>query len=149
MVCTFFGHRDAPPKMKEHLYTVLESVIKHNDVTTFYFGGQGNFDKMVKDTLMQLKRKYPHIVCEEVLAYLPPKACDEPPQKGIFTIYPEGMENVFPRFAIDARNRWMLEKVEVVITCVYRSGGGAAKYKRLAERMGKTVVEVSDGLDDA
>ena len=40
------------------------------------------------------------------------------------------------------RNRWMLERSDIVVTYV-RSPGGAAKFKALAERKGKHVIEVA------
>lgn len=137
MVCTFFGHRDSPQEVKELLCTALRQAIEKDGVTTFYFGGQGGFDRMVKEVLMQMKRVYPHISCTEVLAYLPQKTHAGAIHEEVATIYPEGMEKAFPRFSVDARNRWMLEKAQMVVTCVYRSAGGAAKYKRLAEKQGK------------
>ena len=59
------------------------------------------------------------------------------------TVYPEGLENVPKRFAIYARNKWMIEKSDFVVTCVNRSFGGAAQFKEFAIKRGKTVVELT------
>ena len=64
------------------------------------------------------------------------------------TILPEGIETVIKRFAIDYRNRWMIEHTDFVVTYVIHNlGSGAAKYKRMAERKGRTIIEVSGGTD--
>ena len=48
-----------------------------------------------------------------------------------------------PRFAIDYRNKWMIDHSDV-ITYVRRSFGGAAKSKTLAAKKNKTVIELSE-----
>lgn len=58
------------------------------------------------------------------------------------TIFPEGIENVPKRFAIDFRNRWMIEKSDCVVTCINRGFGGAAKAKSYAEKHGKNIIEI-------
>ena len=80
------------------------------------------------------------ICFDVVLAYLPKE--NDPLLDGSHTILQAGFEAVSPRFAIIHRNRWMLDRSDIVVTCV-RYPGGAAKYKALAERKGKTVVKVA------
>ena len=80
------------------------------------------------------------ICFDVVLAYLPKE--NDPSLDGSLTILPDGFESVPPRFAIDHRNRWMIDQSDVVVTYA-RYPGGAGKYKALAERKGKTVVKVA------
>ena len=77
-----------------------------------------------------------------MLAYLPKKK-DFDLTDFSDTVYPDGLENVPPRFAIDKRNRLMLDWADVVITYVCTSIGGAAKFKELAENKGKRVINLS------
>ena len=44
MICTFFGHRDAPESIKPLLRKVLLNLIENQGITQFYAGNQGNFD---------------------------------------------------------------------------------------------------------
>ena len=60
------------------------------------------------------------------------------------TVFPAGLENVPPRFAIDRRNHWMLRQAEVVVVYVAHTFGGAAKFAAKAERQGKTVINLAD-----
>ncbi len=139
MICTFFGHRNSPPTVKPLLRQVIIDLIEHHGVTQFYVGNQGNFDTMARSLLLELAQIYP-IHYAVVLAYLPKG--NDPSLDGSHTILPDGFEAVPPRFAIDHRNRWMLDRSDIVVTYV-RYPGGAAKYKALAERKGKAVVEVA------
>ena len=140
MTCTFLGHRDAPAQIKPLLRQVIIDLIEHHGVTRFYVGNQGNFDAMARNLLAELAQAYP-IHYDVVLAYLPKE--NDPSLDGSHTILPDGFEAVLPRFAIDHRNRWMLDRSDIVVTYVWYPGG-AVKYKALAERKGKTVVKLSD-----
>ena len=142
MTCTFFGHRDTPSTVKPLLRQVIIELIEQRDVTRFYVGNQGNFDAMARCLLAELAQTYP-IHYDVVLAYLQRE--NDPSIDGSHTILPDGFEAVPPRFAIDHRNRWMIDQSEFVVTYVRGSIGGAAKCKALAERKGKKVLEISDG----
>ncbi len=60
------------------------------------------------------------------------------------TIYPDGLENTPPRYAISKRNRWMIEKSYTIITYVTHQIGGAAQFKELSEKKGKNVINMAD-----
>ena len=139
MTCTFFGHRYSPASVKPLLRQVIMELIEQRGVTQFYVGNQGSFDAMAHSILAELAQTYP-IRYDVVLAYLPKE--NDPSLDGSHTILPDGFETVPPKFAIDHRNRWMLERSDIVVTYV-RSPGGAAKFKALAERKGKQVVEIN------
>lgn len=145
MVCTFFGHRNIAIDIYPKLYSTLEKLIKVNNVDEFYVGNQGSFDFTVIRCLKELKTKHPNIKYNIVLAYFP-KSNNS--QISTFeysdTIFPQGFEYIHPKFAIDKRNRWMIEKSDVVVTYVTREIGGAAKYKAIAEKKGKFVINISN-----
>ena len=140
MTVTFFGHRDAPQEVKAVLETVLSDLIEHHAAERFYVGSQGRFDRIVSKTLIILKNRYPHIDCAIVLAYMP----DEKLHEEIDTIVPERIELTHPKYAISKRNQWMLEQSDIVITYVTHTVGGAAKFKELAVKKGKSIIELSD-----
>lgn len=142
--CTFFGHKDTPNEVASVLQTVLTDLIENKHVDSFYVGNTGNFDRMVRRNLKFLKSLYPHIEYAVVLAYMPNKKggfeypCDSD------SIYPDGLENTPPKYAIVRRNRWMIDKSDYVVTYVRYTFGGAAQFKKLAERKGKTVINIAD-----
>ena len=108
-------------------------------ITVFYFGNNGNFDTMVRRQLEDLSNTY-SITYNVVLAYLPAKKSEYDDYTN--TILPEGIETAPKRFAISWRNKWMIEQADIVVTYVTHSFGGAAQFKAMAERQGKTVIEL-------
>ena len=58
------------------------------------------------------------------------------------SILPEGIETVPRRFAINYRNKWMMDKSDIIVTYVTRNFGGAWKFKQIAEKMKKMVVNI-------
>ncbi len=143
MVCTFFGNRDASETIQPDLETVLRNLIEQHGVTRFYVGHQGNFDRMVENTLKSLLKEYPHICHFVVLAYFPVDNRTDNLNDYTSTIFPDGLEKTPPKFAIDKRNRWMIRQSDFVVTYVQNPFGGAGKYKALAERKGLTVIELA------
>lgn len=128
-------------EIDKQLEKILLDLIENKNVDRFYVGSQGEFDCLVKNKLIKLKKIYPKITFDVVLAYMPRKKdvytnCDS-----FNTIYPEGLELVHPKYAISKRNLWMIENADYVITHVVRDGG-AAKFKRIAEKRGLTVINI-------
>ncbi len=142
-ICSFFGHSDAPQSIEGALCKVLIDLIENHSVAKFYVGNNGNFDAVVKRSLKKLKKSYPHISCMVVLAYLPSKKGNTE-RNEIETIFPEGLEKCPPKFAISRRNRWMVDNSDYIVTYVNRTFGGAAQFKELAERKGKTVINLTE-----
>ena len=140
MICTFFGHRDAPDTIRPLLRETLTGLIERQDVRQFYVGNQGRFDALVRSLLASIAQTH-QIEYDVVLAYYPNKP--DPLFEAFDTLLPEGIETVPRRFAIDYRNKWMLEQSDFVVTYVTHSFGGAAKFKELAEKKNKVVIELS------
>lgn len=140
--CTFFGHHDTPDCLKGLVKECIEKLITEHGVEQFYVGHQGQFDAYVRSALRQLKLQYPHIRYAVVLAYMPGKAREGMDYSD--TMYPEGLEFVPRRFAIDRRNRWMIQRSDYVVHWACHEYRNAMKYVRKAERMGKTVVWLTD-----
>ncbi|MBQ9964389.1 MAG: hypothetical protein IJP14_04635 [Clostridia bacterium] len=134
--CPFFGHRDLHTDISGLLRQVLLNLIENNGVEVFYVGNQGNFDYITQKMLSELADQYP-IRYYIVLAYMPTTQIKN-------ALLPDGIENVPKRFAIDWRNRWMLKRCEIVVTYVRHVGGGAAKFKQIAEKQHKTVINLAE-----
>lgn len=142
--CTFFGHRDTPKKIEPILQSTLIDLIENKNIRSFYVGNQGDFDSMVRKNLKYLKSKYFNIDYTVVLAYMPDKKEVLKYADYSDSIYPEEVANTFPRYAIDKRNRWMINKSDYAITYVKNSIGGAAKFKELAEKKGLIIINLAE-----
>lgn len=138
-ICTFFGYRDAPEDIRYELKQVLTDLIENEGVTRFYVGNNGRFDSMVLTELELFSSVYTHIrYC--VVFHKPIADYDGDWEH---TLFPDiDLENTPKRFTIDRRNRWMLNQAEYVVTYVWKTWGGAYKFKSLAERKKKTVIEL-------
>ena len=141
MTCTFFGHRNSPREVIPELKRILLDLIENKGVKRFFVGNHGNFDRMVRKQLTELKKEYP-INVEVVLAYLPDEKNTSSRDYDIQTIFPEGIERVPKKFAINFRNEWMIKKSDYVVTYVKYSVGGAFKFKEYAEMKKKEVINI-------
>ena len=137
--CTFFGHHDCPASIKPKLREVLTDLIENHSVDVFYVGNNGAFDRIVRSVLRELAREYEHIRYAVVLERMPQKQDGEDYSD---TVLPEGIEKVYPRFAISWRNKWMLRQSDYVVTYVTHSWGGAAQFAQMAERQKRTVIRL-------
>ena len=143
MTCTFFGHRYVPQKIEPTLRSTLIDLIENQGVNLFYVGNHGEFDAMVRRVLRELSATYP-IRYHVVLAYMPEKQDEYRLTDYSDTILPEGIETAPKRFAISYRNKWMIEQSDFIVTYViHDAASGAAQFKKLAERKGKKVIELS------
>ena len=138
MTCTFFGNGNTPTKIKDQLKHILIDLIENKNVNMFYVGNNGNFDHMVRETLKELKNFY-NINYYVVFAYIP--------KKDIYSNYEDSIYfdelNFKPyKVRIVERNKLMLQKSDIVVTYVAEITGGAAEFKRLAERKGKLVINI-------
>jgi len=140
--CTFFGHRHCPEEIADEIRRTVTMLINEHGVDRFYLGNQGDFDKMALNILRELKQIYPHINYSVVLAYHPTERNTDglSPDE---TVFPEEMEEVYPRFAIDKRNRYMINKCDCVISYALINGG-AMKFTELARKSGKAVYSIDN-----
>lgn len=129
--CTFFGHSQCPDLRSELREAVMR--LAGDGVDMFYVGDNGRFDAQVRSVLSELGLRY-----GVVLAYLPKGAGADFGD----TMFLEGLELIHPRYAIERRNRWMLERSDYVVTYVHHGWGGAAKFAALAERQGKRMIRL-------
>ena len=142
MTCTFFGHRNCSEKIEPKLRETIVGLIENNGVNLFYVGNQGRFDDMVYKVLRELSKAY-SIEYYVVLAYLPVRKSEKYPFDPTDTLFPDGIETVPRRYAVCYRNKWMIRRADYVITHVSDPvGSGAAKFKSLAEKQGKTVINI-------
>ncbi len=146
--CTFFGHRDAPTNYTYELKNILIDLVENERVDMFLVGNNGKFDSMVLSVLKEFSAVYKHIAYSVVLSEMPgAKVSDEYTDYDCeHTMYPFILETTPPRFAIDARNKWMVQQADYVVTYVVKSYGGAAKFKEYAEKKGKKVINLADAM---
>mgnify|MGYP001025768531 FL=1 len=145
--CVFFGHKDADSSISSRVKEAIIKLIREQGVNEFFVGNNGKFDYIVYSALKEIKSEYPNITYSVALAYLPGI---KPEYENYYadeeTLLPDGIEVGPARFAIDRRNKWMVEQADYVITHVTHSWGGAAKFKELAEKGENRSLTLSDDI---
>lgn len=137
----FFGHRDSSSELMPILRTEIEKLITQKDVNSFYVGTNGNFDVMVHQVLKEIKEQHPQIEYTVVLAYVNDLYRYN---KDDNVLLPEEIDNVPNRFAIPARNNWMIDKSRYVICYINKNYGGAYKSVNRAKSAGKTIINLAE-----
>ena len=142
MTCTFFGHRYMSDDIEEKARGVIIDLIENHGVDNFYVGVNGGFDSMIGRILDSLSKQY-DIKYARVYQTLATRENRADIYDYRNCIFPDGYEKTPPKFAIDHRNRWMLNKADYVVTYIcnlYESG--AAKYAEIAEKRGKKIIKL-------
>ena len=149
MRITFFGHADFSESdaIRERLVKLLRERASGVDVE-FLFGGYGGFDRfaygVAKDFIGCSSSKLVFVTPYITESYL--KNQVEPSYlKYDCVIYPE-IEKVPYKFAIGARNKWMVNNCDLIIFYVARSYGGAYTALLYARARGKESVNLVDEI---
>lgn len=147
MIVAFCGHSDYIEK-SEHRRIVLnylENAVG-NQYCDFFLGEYGRFDEFAYTCAQEFKENHKRCRLIYITPYLQASnsALDKKYQVERFddVIYPE-LENVPLRYAISHRNRWIIEKSDIVITYVVREFGGAYVMYRQAKRKRKIVFNIA------
>ncbi len=143
MICTFFGHREVHNcnEIASKLYDTIYELVENRGVKTFFVGNNGNFDRLVLEVLRTLSKTH-DIDYSVVLSYLKVKKDESEVLEASETMYPEMLEEVPQRYAIDKRNRWMIGKSDIVVTYVNTCIGGAVKYAEICEKKGMEIIKL-------
>ncbi len=86
--CFLFGHHDTPDTILPLLRNAIEIYIRSRGVRTFIVGHYGEFDRLARVALLQLKQKYPDIQRYMLIPYHP---ADRPLEA------PEGFDGTITR----------------------------------------------------
>ena len=139
-ICTFFGHSECYGLDAAMLRNAIEDLIKQG-VSEFLVGNHGQFDGMVFSCLHNLSKDYPEISYAVALAYLPTRKEDYDIYQG-HSFYPEGLKIGPAKFAIERRNRYLIDSADICLCYINHTFGGAYKFARMAKRRGLEVINL-------
>ena len=147
--CFFIGHREADERLLPVLQSTIRRLIEEEDVTEFYVGGYGGFDRIAGAAVKQLKAQYPRISLRIMIPYHPAERPVEAPNGYDGTYYPNGLEGVPKRFRIAKANRIMIDTSDWLIAYVCHGASNSRKFLEYAERREKIgmlrIVNVAVG----
>lgn len=139
--CTFIGHKDCPYYIKEKIRVAIEDLIMYRNVTDFYIGTNGMFDKYVYDILCDLEKTY-RIKIQVVLSYLNIKQNEY--YDNIKTLFPFELSLVPKRFAIVKRNNYMISKSQYMVCYVNNTYTNAYKYIDMARKRKLQIINLGE-----
>ena len=132
---------------KEDIENKLQNALNMMDypIINFYMGGYGDFDAIALKCFRGFKENKKNTSIYFISPYLDEKylkgksllidLCD-----GV--IYPD-IEKVPYKFSILARNKWLVEHSDIIICCVYKTFGGAAKMLEYAKTKNKIIINLA------
>ena len=135
--CFFIGHRETDAALLPKIKAAAEGLIQQQQVSNFYVGMYGNFDRLAGEAVIQLKRDYPGVHLVLVLPYHPADRPIEAPPGYDGTFYPDGMEAVSRRYAIAKANRMMIDSCDWLIAYVTHTVSNAHNLMEYALRKQK------------
>lgn len=150
MIITFFGHRSLI--VDSELQAKIEKIIDENtdirELTSFYCGGYGDFDVACAHACQAIKKRGVNCEIALITPYITPahqRKVSQMPGAMLYdlTVYPP-LEGVPPKFAISARNKWMVDSADLIIAYVSRPYGGAYKALKYARRKNKHIINLAD-----
>lgn len=132
--CFFIGHREADEQLLLLLSETIERLITEENVSYFYVGGYGGFDRIASTSLKVAKKRHPEITLMLVLPYHPAERPVETPYGFDGTYYPEGLEQVPKRYAIVQANKIMINTSDWLVAYVRHGASNSRKLLEYAER---------------
>ena len=141
MIVAFFGHAQYH-KTNEHEHIILKILEQNigNASADLYFGNYGAFDNFAYYCGKKYKATHPNVSLIFVTPYPIKK---KPSQQYDTIIYPE-LENKPAKFAIFYRNRYMVEKADLVIAYIEREWGGAYQSYKYAKSKRKPIYILAE-----
>ena len=145
MIIAFCGLSDfiKTDALEEKMMSVLREKIGDSPAELF-LGGYGAFDSFALFCGRKYKKKHPDVKLVLITPYIDRvtdgAGYDE-------TVYPP-IENVPYRFAICERNKWMVERADLVVAYVNHSHGGAFTTFRHAQKKNKRIINIADDISE-
>ena len=148
--CFFIGHREADVQLIPQLVEIIERLITEEQVSLFYVGGYGGFDRIAGNAVKRVKKQYPNIALMLVLPYHPAERPTEVPPGYDGTYHPDGLENVPRKYVIVRANRIMVAQSDWIVAYVRHGVSNSKKLLEYAQRFErKGIVQIINLAEDS
>lgn len=150
---SFFGHRqiDNPLIVEKKLDEYISDLICSKEYVEFLVGRDGEFDKMAASAVRRAKKRYNYGNIFLILI-LPYARAEFTNNEQAFLEYYDEVEiceksaRAYFKAAIQIRNRAMVDRSDMVISCIQYKSGGAYKTVKYAEKIGKTIINIAEEI---
>ncbi|WP_028511414.1 hypothetical protein [Ruminococcus sp. NK3A76] len=148
---SFFGHRyiERGIEIENRLDKLLHNLITQKEYVDFLIGRDGEFDILASAAIKRAINNYAYGNTHFTLVFPYMKAEYRDNEKEYLNYYDEvevyyRSSQAHPKAAIQIRNRYMIDRSDLVVCCVQHNSGGAYLTLKYAEKQGKKIINISD-----
>ncbi len=147
----FFGHRyvDSFVQTERRLEKLIKELLRRKSFVDFYVGRSGDYDQMVASTVRRVRENGYERSCALILV-LPYVTAEYRNNEDGFNAYYddieicEAAEFSHPKGAYAIRNKEIVRRSDLIVSCIERESGGAYLAVKYAKQLGKTVINVAE-----
>lgn len=148
---SFFGHREVEDflAIEQRVETLVRKLLQEKEYVEFLVGRNGEFDQLAASTILRLKRLIGGNNSALVLI-LPYMTAEFANNQASFESYYDEIElseaaaGKHFKAAIQARNREMIDRSDLVICYITHKSGGAYRSIQYAKRQDKKIINAAD-----
>lgn len=150
ITCTFIGHDEIFRKnLDTDIRAAIESVFQMDSEITFLFGGLSEFERSCSKAIRRMRHLYCHLDIRLILVlpyvYFSPNREHKYYRRFYDEVWhPCTKRNRIQGNAIDERNRFMIDRSDQIIACVYQDSGTAFDLLQYAKKQGKRIINFPD-----
>ena len=131
--CFMFGHRYVPEVILDELIQSVERLYLEENITIFYVGRYGLFDRYAGAAVKAVRAQFPEISLYQVIPYHPAVRPIVLPDGYDGSFYPP-LEGVPQRYAIVRANQYMVKTCDAVICYVNHCGNSKVLLESATKR---------------
>ncbi len=148
---SFFGHRyiENFRVAERKVEDLINKLIQEHEYVEFLIGRDGDFDQIATSAVLRAKHGYAEHRCDLtwVMPYLKAEYTNNAEDFENYYDYVEvcaESEKVHSKQAIQVRNRYMVDRSDLVVFWVERNSGGAYQTMKYAEKQGKKIINIAE-----
>ena len=150
---SFFGHRELPNlwRYEDILEKHIRNLIENKQYVEFLVGRDGDFDQLASSTIIKCTKALDYGNTHHTLV-LPYMRADYRDNEEYFLRYYDEVEiceassSAHYKSAIAIRNRYMVDRSDLIIFFVSHSGG-AYNTLKYAEKQGKIFINIAESTE--
>ncbi|MBP3436948.1 MAG: hypothetical protein J6K61_03455 [Clostridia bacterium] len=142
---SLFGHREINDlwHLNEKLAPIVKELLETKPFVSFLVGRNGEFDEHAASVIKRTQKEFGK-ENSDITLVLPYTVAKLEYYENYYDsiIIPESVYGAHPKKAITLKNRWMVERADLVIVYVERTEGGAYTAMKYAEKLNKKTINL-------
>lgn len=147
LCCTFAGHRSIVGRIDDIVYNCILDLVVNKNVSCFYVGNNGDFDKLCAQIVRRIKREFKE---KNIKLYLvvPKMSTTISNNREYYeemydeVIIPSESDAAHYKAMITIRNKWMVENSDYIVTYIKTEYGGAYNTYKYAQKQDIVIIDL-------